>query len=973
VSDAQCAILSVLWELSGRAADAPTCLGGDAARADLDCSGLLSVVDIQVEVSVVLGAALGFAVDADANGCADACEAACSQGLHPGMAPPVRTGCVLPPEANTPGELALAPAFPTLPPFSQPLYLTHAGDGSGRLFVVEQGGVVQVVKPATNGHTVSPFLDISAAMATQYVEGGLMGLAFHPNFDVNGEFFVLYVRDNEGQVETVLSRFSVSSSDPDAALPSSEQILLVVDQPFPNHNGGWIGFGPDGFLYITFGDGGGACGVTGDAQDPSTARGSILRIDVDTESPELPYGVPADNPFVGAPPARPETWAYGFRNPWRGSFDRATGAFWVGDVGQGAVEEINVITPGGNYGWNVMEGVLCQPPTGGCAGLVPACVGGPFVDPVAEYGHDTGLSVTGGYVYRGTEVADLVGAYVYGDFVTGGVFVWHYAEQAPPQEPTLFAPQSVASFGEDESGELYVVGYQGNIYKVTSSTTSSLPAEFPDTLSATGCFSDLASLTPAAGVLPYSPRAELWSDGAIKHRWVALPPGEKATYTHENCWEMPVGTTFVKHFEVQTIAGDPTSRVRLETRLLAVEEAGVRGYTYRWNEAGTEAYLLGGAASRTLSMTDALGNTSPFVWQFPSRPQCRSCHTPASGGVLGFETRQLNHPIHYGCASANQLDAWRAWGLVEGAPAGLASTLPAFANPHDESQSASARARAYLHVNCGTCHRPGGSTGTAFDLRGHVPTASMGVVGVPAQKSASGEAPLLVHPGSPDDSELVHRFEGSPPLRMPPLGTSSAPASAVDAIRAWIAQVSTEMPCPPHGSTGKPTQYGLPWANVANTKFYTAAGGPHLYMAWEGHNLGQADAWLALRWSGAATAAGVVGGVDFSSSPFSAVVVVRGSGNVCLWRADNGGASCAPANFLQHYAGSAALPSTTLRVPWSTLGLPAAPAAVEVLAWVTSEDNAQVLAAAPSVVGQGPAPLPAQAWQSLSLPTCLSP
>ncbi|MBI3934640.1 MAG: PQQ-dependent sugar dehydrogenase [Acidobacteria bacterium] len=336
-----------------------------------------------------------------------------------------------------------------------PLYVTAAGDGSGRLFIVEQAGRIRIL--AAGSVAAAPFLDIRNQVRSGG-ELGLLGLAFHPGFRNNGRFFVNYTRNGFAGLETVVSKFSVSGANPNLAVRESEKILLTFAQPFTNHNGGMLAFGPDGFLYIGTGDGGSGGDPQGNGQNLNTLLGKILRIDVDSGTP---YGIPADNPFVGTP-GRDEIFAYGLRNPWRFSFDRQTGRLFAGDVGQNRYEEIDIIVRGGNYGWNVMEGGHCFSPQTNCntAGLIL---------PIQEYGRALGNSVTGGYIYRGTAVPSLVGKYLYADFGTG--ILWALSELSNGQwrnEELLRTGLNVSSFGEDEAGQLYLVDYGGSVQQIVS-------------------------------------------------------------------------------------------------------------------------------------------------------------------------------------------------------------------------------------------------------------------------------------------------------------------------------------------------------------------------------------------------------------------------------------------------------------------------------------------------------------------------
>ena len=349
---------------------------------------------------------------------------------------------------------------PVLDGLSSPVLLTHAGDDSNRLFIVEQRGTIQVLGPGGTSPTL--FLDITARVRSGG-ERGLLGLAFHPAFESNRRFCVNYTRI--GDAATVIAEYRASATGPDTA-DSDETVLLTIDQPFSNHNGGMIAFGPDGFLYIGMGDGGLANDPGNRAQDNGTLLGKMLRIDIDSPaSVEVPYSSPATNPFVGDPSGRDEIYATGLRNPWRFSFDRSTGDLYAGDVGQNATEEIDVITLGGNYGWRVFEG-------SGCSGLGPAaCIEANFTAPVVEYtntGEFGRCSVTGGYVYRGIRQSLPRGSYVYGDFCSGEIFTL----QGGTTTLLLDTGLSPSSFGEDEAGEIYVVDLNGAVHKIVNPSAS---------------------------------------------------------------------------------------------------------------------------------------------------------------------------------------------------------------------------------------------------------------------------------------------------------------------------------------------------------------------------------------------------------------------------------------------------------------------------------------------------------------------
>jgi glucose/arabinose dehydrogenase len=338
--------------------------------------------------------------------------------------------------------------------FSQPVFATHAGDGSGRIFVLEKAG--RIVALAADGSNPRTFLDISDRVGSSSSEQGLLGLAFDADFAANGRLFVYYT-DTNG--DTVIARFAANAGRT-AADPASEVILLTAAQPAANHNGGIIAFGPDGYLYAGLGDGGAANDRFGHGQNLETILGAVIRIDVSGDGAV----VPADNPFVGREDARPEIWAYGLRNPWRFSFDRQTGDLWIADVGQNQWEEVNVrpaSSPGGeNYGWPIMEGTHCF--------QADTCQQDGLILPVAEYSHDRGCSVTGGYVYRGAAQPSLQGIYFYGDYCSGRIWGLAQVDGQWQNVELLSSGAQISSFGETEDGEVLVVDYSGNLSRLVN-------------------------------------------------------------------------------------------------------------------------------------------------------------------------------------------------------------------------------------------------------------------------------------------------------------------------------------------------------------------------------------------------------------------------------------------------------------------------------------------------------------------------
>lgn len=678
---------------------------------------------------------------------------------------PPNSTCLAPGRPPSAFDVELEVAFGGLT-FDQPVFLLpHPTLTSPqRWYVVDLGGTIETFEEGDVASTTA-FTRAVTNDGTQGDERGLLGFALHPDFASNGRAFVHY---QDGNLNSRLHE--ITSADGGLTFTAAASPLLTLADPYGNHNGGMIAFGPeDGFLYIGMGDGGLADDPLESGQDTTLLFGKILRIDVDSGTP---YGIPADNPFAGSAIDAEEIYAWGFRNPWRFSFDTGTGDLWVGDVGQDAWEEIDRVELGGNYGWDDREGSHCfEEPA--------PCTGGGLIGPVVEHPQPEYQSITGGYVYRGDAIPALAGHYVYGDYVTGEIHAVFDDELTglPVSRPVLSPGFNISSFGQGLDGEVYVLSYGGGLDEIYKIVPSGGPATstFPQTLSATGCFDESDPRVPAPGLIPYDVNASLWSDGAEKRRWMALPDGETIDVDAvTGDWSFPDGTVLVKEFSL----GDQL----LETRLLVLHTDGNwAGYSYEWDENETDATLLPAGKTRTVGSQ---------VWAYPSRGECLQCHTDAAGRALGPETAQMNRAVLYpGNLLADQMDTLEHIGLFTTPPARL-DPLPAF----DGSASPELRARSYLHANCSNCHRPGGTGQGPADFLYSTTLAGMGVCDVAPENGNMGvSGAALLTPGDPSLSLLSLRMHALDSFRMPDVGSRVVDPQGTALVDAWIEGIAA---CP---------------------------------------------------------------------------------------------------------------------------------------------------------------------------------
>lgn len=640
--------------------------------------------------------------------------------------------------------------------FSSPVFYLPHPTQNNIAYVVQQRGIIYRVDHATGTRTQLVNLNNFYTLDNNCGECGLLGMAFDPGFSSNGYVYLSFVEGTGNNLISRVARFRTTDNGNSLALSGSslDRVdLISVPQPYDIHNGGHIAFGPDGYLYIGLGDGGPANDTQNNAQNINNLLGSMLRITT----------TGASAPDNGIPGALPEIYAYGLRNPWRWSFDRLNGDLWLADVGQSALEEINIIQRGGNYGWRCYEGN--RRTTNACT------TSGPYIAPIATYGRTEGVSVTGGYVYRGTALPALYGAYIFGDFGSGRIWaLFKEPDGSYRRELLLASGRAISSFAERPDGELLLLDYNGGIYQIVGD--SSIGSGPPQLLTDTGCVNPADPTQPAAGLIPYSINEPFWSDGAEKTRYLALPNNQRINVAVDGDFTFPINTVLVKNFRL-------ANRL-IETRLFMRGENGSwRGYSYRWNANQTQATLLNDALDE---------NVGSLTWHYPSRAECNVCHTAVAGFALGPEANQLNGNFTYPSTAinANQLKTWEQIGLFA---APLTNTQrESFLPPSDDARySLSQRARSYLHSNCSNCHRPEGPTQVSLDLRYITPLTQTGTCNAAPSITDLGIADArIIAPGSSGRSVLLQRMIATHENRMPPISSHVVDQQGTALIAEWI-------------------------------------------------------------------------------------------------------------------------------------------------------------------------------------------
>jgi putative heme-binding domain-containing protein len=684
------------------------------------------------------------------------------------------------------------------------------------------------------------------------------GIAFHPQFASNRIVFITYTNGDKLDDGSRLSRFKVVQDKPLRIDQASEEVIITWRSG--GHNGAAMQFGTDGFIYLTTGDS--EVPAPPDplktGQDISDLLASVLRIDVDHREAGKNYAVPKDNPFLDKPKARPEIWAYGLRNPWKISFDRVTGKLWCGDVGWEQWENVYLIERGGNYGWSAMEGNNS---------IFPERLGPtPISPPVVTHSHSEAASITGGFVYRGKQFPDLVGAYIYGDWETGKVWaLWHDGQHITRHEEIADTPYKIVTFGQGEDGELYFAHWneKSSLHRFIRNPQAGKTSAFPRKLSETGLFADVAKQTPAAGVLEFQVQAEMWADGAIAKRFIALPspvadPSLNGKRKTENdtpttaaidaearsnatvtasaspmietkLWSKkdgsldskmtwPKDAVLAKTIAMPLEQAKPATAINIETQLLHFDGVAWNAYSYRWNDAGTDAELVGDAGDeRRVTLKSSLQPEGEHShnYRFHSRAECMRCHTMWTGFTLGIHPEQLLAP-----------EKLIAAGLMDES---FAKQSPArLVNPHDEKATLEARARSWLHANCAHCHRKDGGGAVPMRLNAELSLVDMNAIDAKPTRGDFGmsDAKIIVS-GNPWSSVLLHRIAQTGTGHMPMLGTSSVDEEGVALLVKWIdslaasKSVERNAPTDPASAVATPGQ-ALHSAMNFNLKEHTA-------------------------------------------------------------------------------------------------------------------------------------------------------
>jgi uncharacterized repeat protein (TIGR03806 family) len=613
----------------------------------------------------------------------------------------------------------------------------------------------------------------------------LYSICFDPDYAANRRIYVFrnLAPPNVAERQNRVSRFTLDAGPTGRIDPKSEEVILEWGSD--GHDGGDMAFGTDGMFYLTTGDGTGDSDTWNSGQTLDDLLGAVLRIDLRNPSDGKPYRIPPDNPFVDTPGARGEIWAYGLRNPWRMSVDPPTGHLWVGTNGQDLWETAHLVRRGENYGWSVYEGShpfyleRKRGPT-------------PLVPPTIEHSHAEFRSLTGGVVYHGDVLPELEGAYIYGDYSTGRIWgMKHDGAKSLWHKELADTSLMIAAFRVVPGGQLLVADHGSGLYRLVPTPKGEPGPPFPTKLSQTGLFAAAAEHQPDAALLPYSVNAPGWADGATAERFIALPERAQIDYS-SGSWTFPNGTALVQTLSLERKLGKPESRVRVETRVLLRQQNEWAGYSYRWNEEQSDATLV---AKDGADGEFELDGGRRQKWRFPSRTECLTCHSRAANFVLGVTEAQLNRPHGGATSGENQLATFERLGVFSKPLPKPPGELAKLANPYDSTHDLDARARAYLQVNCSVCHVSAGGGNAKMELGVATERAKMELIEARPQHDSFGIAnAMLVAPGDPDRSVLVHRLARRGRGQMPPLVSARVDDAAVELLRSWIATIPPNRP-----------------------------------------------------------------------------------------------------------------------------------------------------------------------------------
>ncbi len=728
------------------------------------------------------------------------------------------------------GNLPYEPAFPNIT-FDSPLTFNEIPSG-GKIIIGQRDGKIYWFDKDPEVKEKHLILDLSNKVGVVW-DGGFLGMALHPRFGQAGfnHFYVFYSTkdangndfpDYPGQQSCtesgdfgnylILSRYSMDPLSLEV-FEDSEFLMLQLKMWGTGHRGGGLLFGDDGFLYLTTGD----QGRFVHAQDiVNNLDGGVLRLDVDLDATKshpplrtMPedagfsdeitgqgYWIPNDNPFLSPEGSNfEEYWTLGHRSPHRMTKDRVTGKLYIGEVGGGVHEEINVVEGGKNYGWPVFEATAFN--TEGC--MTELYNEMPHAPPLAQFDRADANSLTGGFVYRGSEVPELYGKYICADYGVGEEIWTVDIVTGEYQQIGNFTSTDIISFGEDNEGELYIMKLlNSTLYKIKATEAFSL--DIPLLLSETGAFSDLENLEPSTGFIPYALIESFWSDGAIKKRWIGIPNDgtpdadqERIQFSEEGDWDFPAGTIIIKHFDLPVDETNPSEMKRLETRFSIKTSSGKFYFlSYKWNEDGTDAVLLETGLEEDIMIQEADGGSRIQTWQYPGVAECQTCHKTVTGGSLGLKSRYLNTEFTYPSGiSSNQLVTLSGLGFIETpiSPADAENILT-YKAIDDLEASLEERARSYLDLNCSYCHRAETANRADFDLRLPLTTEQTGLLNAGINERLGIPDERIIYGGDAGKSILYHRMNSADPaISMPPLSKNVIDEAAVQVIEDWINQL----------------------------------------------------------------------------------------------------------------------------------------------------------------------------------------